>query len=144
MFHGYGDVHVMSRVNVMNIAGGFESCLGSVVQSIVSLTTSLRRKLVNYIPTILSNTLLFLLKNCENLFLTFFQQKKQCICDIYFQNVTETLTYDVVNFEQPGPGWLSRRQDLHSAFTRLNIEPRDEKICPRSFRLSQPKGMVRG
>ena len=59
MLHGYGDVHEMSCVNVMNIAGGFESCLGPVVQSIVSLTTSLRRQLFKYIPTTLSNTLLF-------------------------------------------------------------------------------------
>ena len=38
-----------------------------VVQSIVSLTTSLRGHLVKYIPTTLSNTLLFLLAKCENL-----------------------------------------------------------------------------
>ena len=35
------------------------SALGPVVQSIVSLTTSLRRHLVQYMPTTLSNTLLF-------------------------------------------------------------------------------------
>ena len=33
--------------------------LGPVVQSIVSLTKSLRCQLVKYMPTILSNTLLF-------------------------------------------------------------------------------------
>ena len=33
--------------------------LGPVVQSIVSLTSSLRRQLVKYMPTKLSNTLLF-------------------------------------------------------------------------------------
>ena len=32
---------------------------GPVVQSIVSLTTSLRRQLVKYVPNKLSNTLLF-------------------------------------------------------------------------------------
>ena len=32
---------------------------GPVVQSIVSLTTSLRRQFVKYMPTILSNPLLF-------------------------------------------------------------------------------------
>ena len=36
----------------------FFKYLGSVVQSIVSLTTSLRRQLVKYMPTKLSNTLL--------------------------------------------------------------------------------------
>ena len=56
------------------------SNLGPVVQSIVSLTTSLRRQLVKYMPTKLSNTLLFFVGKCENLFalqkiLTFFQQK---------------------------------------------------------------------
>ena len=34
-------------------------CLGPVVQSIVSLTTSLRHQLIKYMPTKLSNTLLF-------------------------------------------------------------------------------------
>ena len=43
--------------------------LGPVVQSIVSLTTSLRGYLVKYIPTTLSNSLLFLLEKCENLLL---------------------------------------------------------------------------
>ena len=33
--------------------------VGPVVQSILSLTTSLRRHLVKYMPTTLSNTLLF-------------------------------------------------------------------------------------
>ena len=50
--------------------GSFFYCLvhqGPVVQSIVSLTTSLRRQLVKYMPTKLSNTLLFLLEKCENL-----------------------------------------------------------------------------
>ena len=42
---------------------------GPVVQSIVSLTTSLRRQLVKYMPSKLSNTLLFLLEKCENVFL---------------------------------------------------------------------------
>ena len=36
---------------------------GPVVQSIVSLTTLLRRQFVKYMPTTFSNPLLFLLKN---------------------------------------------------------------------------------
>ena len=39
--------------------GTLEDDLGPVVQNIVSLTTSLRRQLVRYMPTKLSNTLLF-------------------------------------------------------------------------------------
>ena len=35
--------------------------------------------------------------------LTFFQQKYWCISDINIRNFNETLTNDVVSFEQPGP-----------------------------------------
>ena len=42
--------------------------LGPVVQSIVSLTTSLRRQLVKYMPTELSNTLLFFQQKNNSLF----------------------------------------------------------------------------
>ena len=41
--------------------------LGPVVQSIVSLTTSLRGHFVKYKPNKLSNTLLFFVGKCENL-----------------------------------------------------------------------------
>ena len=55
---------------------------GPVVQSIVSLTTSLRRHLVKYMPTTLSNTLLFF---AMQKILTFFQQKITVykFCNIY-------------------------------------------------------------
>ena len=36
--------------------------------------------------------------------LTFFQQKYRLIWDINVWNFNDTLTNDVVNFEQPGPG----------------------------------------
>ena len=36
--------------------------------------------------------------------LTFFQQKYQCIWDINIWNFNNTLTNDVVSFEQPDPG----------------------------------------
>ena len=53
---------------------------GPVVQSIVSLTMSLRRELVKYMPTILSKTLLCFVGKMWDSFalqkiLTFFQQK---------------------------------------------------------------------
>ena len=75
--------------------------LGPVVQSIVSLTTSLRRQLVKYMPTKLSNTLLFLLTKCDSHI--FFSTKNNCICNVYVCKFNETLTNDVVNFEQPAP-----------------------------------------
>ena len=58
---------------------------GPVVQSIVSLTSSLRRQLVKYMPTTNQNPLLFFVGKCENLLhkiLTFFQQKS-CVFVIF-------------------------------------------------------------
>ena len=66
--------------------------LGPVVQSILSLTAMLKHRLVKYMPTTLSNTLLFLKK------------KQQWICNIYVLNFNEKLTNDVVNFQQLAPG----------------------------------------
>ena len=40
---------------------------GQVVQSIVSLSMSLRCQFVKYMPTTLSNPLLFFVEKCENL-----------------------------------------------------------------------------
>ena len=40
--------------------------------------------------------------------LTFFQQKIQHIWDINNWNFNETLTNDVVSFEQPGPGLVDK------------------------------------
>ena len=55
----------------LNILSGV---LGSVVQSIVSLTRSLRGQLIKYFTTLQPNTHIFCRKN-ERSFLTSFQQK---------------------------------------------------------------------
>ena len=56
---------------------------GPVVQSIISLTTSLIHQLVKYMLTTLSNTPLL------------------CICNIYALTFNETFTSVDVNFEKP-------------------------------------------
>ena len=58
----------------------FASDLGPVVQSIISLTSSLRGQLVKCFMTLLPNTLLFFVEKMREAFalqklLTFFQQK---------------------------------------------------------------------
>ena len=57
-----------SSVTLYLAMDGIESILGPVVQRIVSLTTSLIRQLVKYMPTTLSNTLYFLLKKNLRIF----------------------------------------------------------------------------
>ena len=56
-------------------------------------------------PTKLSNTL--------QKILTFFQQKKQHICNIYVLDFNKRLTNDVFNFEQPGPEHFQLIQFQH-------------------------------
>ena len=68
--------------------------LGPVAQSIVNLTMSLRRQLVKYMPTELSNTLFFLLEKCENLFTAkdshIFPTKNNSVFVIFtFENLTK-------------------------------------------------------
>ena len=43
--------------------------------------------------------------------LTFFQQKYCRISDINVLNINETLTNDIVRFEQPGPGVFPLQND---------------------------------
>ena len=80
--------------------------LGPVVQSIVSLTSSLRGQLVKWLSVLqLYNQIHwnFLLKKWEKLlhcksFSHFFNKKYWQIWDIYIWNFNETLTNDVASF----------------------------------------------
>ena len=85
--------------------------LGPVVQSIVSLTSSLRRQLVKYMLTTLSNPLLFffcwknvrIFCNAKDSHIFPTKKQQQWICNIYLLNFNITLTNDAVNFEQLAP-----------------------------------------
>ena len=68
----------------------------------ISLTLSLSPQFVIYISTSKANTL-FLLKKCGKIF----NKKEQCICNIAIWNFNESLTNNIVNFEQLGPDDLS-------------------------------------
>ena len=81
---------------------------GPVVQSIVSLTKLLRGQLVKCFMTLYPNTLIFFVENMREAFAlhTISQQKKlvlRCILDTDVWNFNETLTNNVVSFEQPSP-----------------------------------------
>ena len=78
---------------------------GPDVQSIVNLTTSLRHQLIKFSDYIIKYTVIFCWKNVRIFcrFSHFLNKKYQRICNIYILNFNETLTNDVVNFEQPGP-----------------------------------------
>ena len=61
-----------------------------VIQRIVSLTTSLRRRLVKYMPTELSSTLLFFVGKSAKDSHIFFQQKINSVFVLFtFENLTK-------------------------------------------------------
>ena len=77
-----------------------------VVQSIVSLTSSLRGQLIKCFTTLFPNTLIFFVENISHLyFLTLFSKKEKNwhISDTNIRNFNEMLTNDVICFEQLGP-----------------------------------------
>ena len=85
--------------------------LGLVVQSIVSLTSSLGGQLVKCFRTLLPNTMytdIFYEKMREAFalqkLLTFFNKKYQHILDISI--ASKMLTNNIVSFKQQGPGLL--------------------------------------
>ena len=78
-----------------------DRALGPVVQSVVSLTSSLRVILLTVLADSIYNILIFFAeKNVSSFcYSHFFQQKIAA----YLQNFNESLTNDVVSFGQLGP-----------------------------------------
>ena len=82
---------------------------GPVVQSVVSLTSTLRVISLTILVDSIHNIVIFFAEKMWIAFalqklLTFFQQKNQHICVSLEVNFNESLTNDVVSFEQLGPG----------------------------------------
>ena len=82
---------------------------GPVVQSVVSLTSSLRVISLTVLVDSIYNILIFFAKKMWVAFalqklLTFFNKKFQHICISLDVNFNESLTNDIVSFEQLGPG----------------------------------------
>ena len=82
---------------------GYVKNLGPVVQSVVSLTSSLRVISLTVLADSIYNILIVFAKKCEQNLLTFFCKKLQHICVSLDVNFNESLTNDVVSFEQLGP-----------------------------------------
>ena len=76
--------------------------LGPVVQSVVSLMSSLRVISLTVLVDSIYNILIFFAEKCE--YSHFFSKKFQHICVSLDVNFNESLTNDIVSFEQLGPG----------------------------------------
>ena len=95
----------MILIQLLNVA---PNSLGPVVQSVVSLTSSSRVISLTVLADSIQNILIFFAEKMWVAFalqklLTFFQQKFQHICVSLDINFNESLTNDIVSFEQLGP-----------------------------------------
>ena len=79
--------------------------LGPVVQSVVSLTSSLRVISLTVLAYSIYNILIFFAEKNVSSFSHFFSKTYQHICVSLDVNFNESLTNDIVSFEQLGPGW---------------------------------------
>ena len=79
--------------------------LGPVVQSVVSLPSSLRVISLTVLADSIYNILIFFAEKCEccKSYSHFFSKKFQRICVSLDVNFNESLTNDIVSFEQLGP-----------------------------------------
>ena len=101
---------------------------GLVVQSVVSLTSLLRVILLTVLADSIHNILIFFAEKmwvAFALLLTFFQQKISayiCICVSVNVIFNESLTNDVVSFEQMGPGVWNFRTSTVICFAQKWLE----------------------
>ena len=77
--------------------------MGPVVKSGVSLTSSLRVISLTVLAHSIYNILIFFAEKMQKLLTFFFSKKFQHICVSLDVNFNESLTNDVVSFEQLGP-----------------------------------------
>ena len=99
----YHEILLLNKSTVFN--------LGPVVQSVVSLTSSLRVISLTVLADSIYNILIFFVEKMCVAFalqklLTFFQQKNSEYLRIMRRNFNELLTNDIVSFEQMGQLFL--------------------------------------
>ena len=103
---------------------------GPVVQSVVSLTSSLRVISLTVLADSIYNILIFFAKNAKATHI-FFSKKFQHICVSLDVKFNESLTNDIVSFEQLGPDILLNIL-LKSILSESNLSLR----CPHKVRVS--------
>ena len=111
-FNGYSDLkcfiklHFSYFIHNQIYLNSFKQ-QGPVVRSVVSLTSSLRGQHKCF-KALLNSLIIFVEKNERSFamqkLLTFFNQNSDIFQILTFGFFNETLTNDVVSFEQPGPG----------------------------------------
>ena len=84
-------------------SGGIVQVQGPVVQSVVSLTSSLVVKILTVLVSTISNSQVFLLKKCESSYPHFVSKNINIYAIFNDQSFNDTFTNDIVSFEQLGP-----------------------------------------
>ena len=89
---------------------------GPVVPSIVSLTSSLVVKMLTVLVSTISNSQVFLLKKNVSSLLTFFSKIISVYAIFNDQSFNDTLTNDIVSFEQLGLGCYNDKECKSGSF----------------------------
>ena len=76
---------------------------GPVVQNVVGLTSLLAVKMFTVLVSTISNSQVFLLKNVSKSYSHFFSKNISIYATFNDQSFNNTLTNDIISFEQLGP-----------------------------------------
>ena len=100
--------------------------LGPVVQSVISLTSSLVVKMLTVLVSAISNSQVFLLENVSSFckcksYPHFFSKNINVYAIFNDQSFNDTLTNDIVSFEQLGPDNLTLTQPPPLFFLPLSV-----------------------
>ena len=101
--------HIVLPTHVQNVCNESAKYQGPIVQSVVSLTSSLRVILLNVLADSMYNILIFFAEklHCKS-YSHFFSKKFQHICVSLNVNFNELLTNDAVSIEQLGPDCFNK------------------------------------
>ena len=112
--------------------------LGPVVQSIISLMSSLVVKVLTVLVSTISNSQVFLLKkwvafaNAKAAHI-FFSKNSSIYAIFNDQRFNYTLTYDIISFEQLGPDWYN----LNSVDLAVHVQIKSNACQNAQIRLEQ-------
>ena len=113
-FHGEIRKYVDTQLNNL---GPFVQSMVSLTSSLVVKTSSLVVKMLTALVSTISNSQVFLLKNVSSFckcksYSHFFSKNISVYAIFNDQSFNDTLTNDIVSFEQLGPGSIKKRDKI--------------------------------
>ena len=117
----------LTNCDCMASMTSMDAKLGPVVQSVVTLNCSLVVKMLTVLVSTVSKSHVFLLKNVSSFckcksYSHFFSKNISTYAIFNDQSFNDTLTNDIVSFEQLGPGFVARVLAKNGVLTTIEIK----------------------